>query len=104
MSEVWPLICTIDLDDLRERYDGQITGAGMRNYLYYHGMKHSGVTGKGNNVAAPAYYRAAAAAAFGYGKGGIDDIVPDAHVTAYEAEDAPQNEEVEVLIETLRAI
>ena len=66
-------------------------------------MKHSGVTGAGNNIRAPDYFIAAAEAAFPYGKTYSARTMPSAHRRAYGEEESPTDEEVSALISSLSA-
>lgn len=104
MSTVRGLFLNLDFDEVKERYHGVVSGTGCRNQLYYYGMKAAGVTGHGNNIQAPGYYRAATAAAFPYGKGGVVNELPKSHLTAYEQEASPSQEEVESLIKEILAL
>ena len=98
LSECCGLFINIDFAAVAERYKGKITGSGVRNQLYYEGMKHSGLTGKGNNQRAPEYYIATAEAAFPYGKSFTSKEMPRSHGIAYDAEESPTSEEMESLI------
>lgn len=75
-----------------------MSGTGIRNQIYNRSIKHSGVTGAGNNVRAPDYLIAAAEAAFPYGKTYSAKKMPRAHGEAYEAQESPTCEEVDSLI------
>ena len=93
----------IDFEDIQQRYS-KVSGSGLRNQLYYQGMTHSGLKGKGANKRAPAYYIAAAEAAFPYGKALADlKDMPAAHRRAYEQEESPTVEEVDELITSMTA-
>lgn len=100
---VYGLFLDIDFEDIVERY-GTVTGTGIRNQIYYHSMKHSGVTGAGNNKPAPAYFIAAAEAAIPYGKAITEKVMPAAHRQAYEDEESPTDGEVEALVLSLSAL
>ena len=78
----------LDTDAIKERNKVDIvTGAAMRNKVYYDFMTLPGIRPRGVcYVKAPEYIQKGAGAAFTYGdKGSPEDDIPETHIEAYNS-------------------